>query len=85
MRCTCQSCGEYMVQDEKGLFSRCICPNCFQTCSACLGTQQKPLSREALSALMADRARYDRACAPIDEITGVTDVAADAQERRLGD
>ncbi len=61
MRCTCQKCGEYMVQDEKGLFSRCICPNCFQTCAACLGTEQTPLTREALHALAAARARYDRA------------------------
>lgn len=60
MRCTCQSCGEYMVQDEKGLFSRCICPNCFQTCAACLGTQQTPLSADALRALVAERAQYDR-------------------------
>ena len=63
MRCTCQNCGEYMVQDERGLSSRCICPNCFQTCAACLGTEQTPLSREALHALAAERARYDRALA----------------------
>lgn len=71
MRCTCQNCGEYMVQDEKGLFSRCICPNCLQTCSACLGTAQKPLSPEALHAFADERARYDRALADAPEVGGV--------------
>lgn len=61
MRCTCQNCGEYMVQDEKGLFSRCICPVCFTTCNACLGTAQAPLSREALADAVRGRARYDDA------------------------
>lgn len=59
MRCTCQNCGEYMVQDEKGLSSRCICPQCFSTCSACMGTVQQPLSKEALSMLLLQRERYD--------------------------
>ena len=38
MRCSCQRCGAYMVQDEKGVQSRCICPECFFVCSACIGT-----------------------------------------------
>ena len=59
MRCSCQICGEYMVQDEKGLNSRCICPNCFATCSACMGTPQKPLDREALQRTMEERERLD--------------------------
>ena len=59
MRCSCQKCGEYMVQDEKGLFSRCICPNCFETCSACLGTKQKPLSSDELQALLLQRQQID--------------------------
>lgn len=59
MRCTCQQCGEYMVQDEKGLFSQCICPVCFSSCNACLGTEQKPLSKDALQVLMERRERYD--------------------------
>ena len=46
MRCSCQNCGAYMVQDEKGLGSRCICPECFTTCSACMGTPQEPAGRE---------------------------------------
>ena len=59
MRCTCQNCGAYMVQDEKGLESRCICPECFTTCSACMGTPQQPASPEELRALMRERERYD--------------------------
>ena len=49
MRCSCQNCGTYMVQDEKGLQSRCICPQCFNTCNACMGTQQQPVQREGLA------------------------------------
>ena len=60
MRCTCQNCGTYMVQDEKGLQSRCICPECFCVCSACMGTSQGPVSREGLTALLLERERYDR-------------------------
>lgn len=60
MRCMCQNCGEYMVQDEKGLFSRCICPNCLTTCSACMGTSQQPASLEELRMILAHRQREDR-------------------------
>lgn len=49
-----------MVQDEKGLFSRCICPNCLNTCNACLGTAQRPLSPEALAELIERRGQYDQ-------------------------
>ena len=59
MRCSCQICGEYMVQDEKGLYSRCICPNCFNTCSACMGTAQGPMDREALRKALLERQRVD--------------------------
>lgn len=59
MRCSCQNCGEYMVHDEKGLLSHCVCPNCFQTCSACLGTPQKPLSPDELQALFVQRQQSD--------------------------
>lgn len=48
MRCSCRICGTYMVQDEKGINSRCICPQCFATCSACMGTIGEPLDVEAL-------------------------------------
>lgn len=55
MRCSCRVCGTYMVQDEKGLMSRCICPQCFSTCSACMGTIGEPLDREALRAVALER------------------------------
>ena len=64
MRCTCQVCGTYMVQDEKGLFSRCICPNCFAVCNACLGTEQRPLSPEDLSRLYQLRKIQDESFTP---------------------
>lgn len=59
MRCSCQFCGEYMVQDEKGIESRCICPRCFHTCSACMGTTQLPLDREGLKQMLLRREIYD--------------------------
>lgn len=59
MRCACQNCGEYMIQDEKGLFSRCICPICFITCSACMGTAQEPVSKSELQSVLRQRDRYD--------------------------
>lgn len=41
-----------MVQDEKGIDSRCICPECFFTCSACVSTDGgKPLDVESLKML----------------------------------
>ena len=59
MRCSCQRCGTYMVQEERGLESRCICPQCFATCSACMGTAQKPEQREGLELIAYLRQRYD--------------------------
>lgn len=49
MRCGCPACGIYMVQQEQGLDSGCICPNCLHTCGACMGTPQQPVSRDALA------------------------------------
>ena len=41
-----------MVQDEKGILSRCICPECFFTCSACVGTEGgQPLDLDSLRML----------------------------------
>ena len=52
MRCSCQRCGTYMVQDEKGIESRCICPVCFFVCSACVGTEGgQPLDLDSLRML----------------------------------
>ncbi len=59
MRCSCQNCGAYMVQDEKGLGSRCICPECFTTCNACMGTPQQPADKERLREMMLEREKYD--------------------------
>ena len=59
MRCSCQNCGAYMVQDEKGLGSRCICPECFLVCNACMGARQAPTAPEGLRDLLLQRERYD--------------------------
>jgi len=48
-----------MVQDEKGLGSRCICPECFATCTACMGTRQKPVEPDQLRQMLLQRERYD--------------------------
>lgn len=57
MRCSCQCCGAYMTQDERGLDSRCVCPACLAVCNACMGTPEGPKEREALLALLAERQR----------------------------
>ena len=49
-----------MVQDERGLESRCICPNCFSTCNACMGTEQSPVEGDRLEWIAMLRERYDR-------------------------
>ena len=59
MRCSCQTCGTYMVQDEKGILSRCICPECFATCNACLGTRQAPMDPDSLKFMLLQREHYD--------------------------
>lgn len=59
MRCTCQVCGAYMVQEEKGLESRCVCPDCLFHCAACMGTAQQPVSRDALARLLEERQFWD--------------------------
>jgi hypothetical protein len=52
MRCSCRRCGAYIVQDEKGVKSRCICPECFFTCSACIDTSGgQPLDLDSLRML----------------------------------
>lgn len=48
MRCGCPVCGTYMVQSEHGLESGCLCPNCANRCTACMGTEQPPLSVDEL-------------------------------------
>lgn len=68
MRCSCQRCGTYMVQQEHGLESRCICPQCFATCSACMGTEQQPEHREGLALIQYLRERYDRSLEEAEEL-----------------
>lgn len=48
-----------MVQDERGLESRCICPQCFNVCSACMGTRQQPADPETLRRMLEQRAWDD--------------------------
>lgn len=48
-----------MVQEEKGLESRCVCPDCLLSCSACMGTAQQPVSRDALARLLEERQCWD--------------------------
>lgn len=56
MRCSCKLCGTYMVQQEQGTESRCICPECFYTCSACVSPEGgQPLSPEGLRSLYLSR------------------------------
>ena len=55
MRCSCQCCGAYMAQEERGLDSRCVCPTCLAVCNACMGTPEGPRERGALLALLTDR------------------------------
>ncbi len=57
MRCGCSVCSTYMVQRENGLESGCVCPACFFTCSACMGTVQSPVSGDALRSLIESRER----------------------------
>ena len=48
MRCGCPNCGTYMIQEERGLESACVCPACAHRCTACLGTEQAPMTIEQL-------------------------------------
>lgn len=46
MRCGCTECGAYMAHSE-GLALGCVCPQCGNRCTACLGTNTV-ISREEL-------------------------------------
>lgn len=46
MRCMCRECGTYMVQADDSQLG-CICPECFNRCRDCLGTDSC-LTREQL-------------------------------------
>ena len=57
MRCGCPDCGSYMIQQERGLFSGCVCPACGASCTACMGTEQAPVEASELSMQAQLRAR----------------------------
>ncbi|MDR1620020.1 MAG: hypothetical protein LBS18_05100 [Clostridiales bacterium] len=50
MRCGCPQCETYMAQQERGVKSKCVCPNCRFSCDACMGTDAAPMSKEELRA-----------------------------------
>lgn len=54
MRCMCRECGTYMVQAEDGRLG-CICPECFNRCRDCLGTDSV-MTKEQLKELKNDPA-----------------------------
>jgi len=37
-----------MIQKEQGLESACVCPACFFSCNACMGTEQPPAALDEL-------------------------------------
>lgn len=49
MRCGCSVCSAYMVQLENGLKSGCVCPECGNFCSYCMGTVQQPKTADELA------------------------------------
>ncbi len=54
MRCSCRNCGVYMVQSEDSHLG-CVCPECGERCTACLGTNSM-MSRESIESLKKDPA-----------------------------
>ena len=54
MRCMCRECGTYMVQAEDGALG-CICPECFNRCRDCLGTDTV-ISKDTFEAMKNDPA-----------------------------
>ena len=49
MRCGCPLCGALTVQQQHGMSSQCICPECGWICRDCMGDGQgkfTPLSKE---------------------------------------
>ena len=56
MRCSCKTCGTYMVQAESSHLG-CVCPECGYRCNDCLGTDTV-VSRDRLKELASDP-RFD--------------------------
>lgn len=49
MRCSCTNCGVYMIQSE-GSHLGCVCPECGNRCTACLGTDSL-MDRERINSI----------------------------------
>ena len=52
VRCSCRSCGAYMIQAESDRLG-CVCPDCGSRCADCLGTDTV-VSRDRLADLATD-------------------------------
>ena len=50
MVCGCKNCGTLMVQEQKGITCRCVCPACGDSCDMCIGFE-RPLSKAELQQL----------------------------------
>lgn len=52
MRCSCANCGVYMIQSESSHLG-CVCPECGNRCTACLGTDSI-MDRERINSIKDD-------------------------------
>lgn len=52
MRCSCTNCGVYMIQSEDSHLG-CVCPECGNRCTACLGTDSI-MGREQVNSIKDD-------------------------------
>lgn len=49
MRCSCTNCGVYMIHSESSHLG-CVCPECGNRCTACLGTDSI-MDRERINSI----------------------------------
>lgn len=52
MRCSCMNCGVYMIQSDDAHLG-CVCPECGNRCTACLGTNTV-MDKETVKSLKSD-------------------------------
>ena len=52
MRCSCMNCGVYMIQSDDAHLG-CVCPECGNRCTACLGTNTV-MDKEIVKSLKSD-------------------------------
>ena len=52
MRCSCMICGVYMIQSDDAHLG-CVCPECGNRCTACLGTNTV-MDKETVRSLKSD-------------------------------